>query len=160
MHEADLEENVMAINLNRSGMICAEVNNYTNGETRVWIKDKEIPLEEFCGLVWKIFQEKARLYASGRKFLERARQLKIVPGFYKYTERLALPKEMPALEAVMRSYKNDYAICPIEIAGVEIDFYDLTIFIEYFFTNSDLMSRRDPRLELLEKLKDLEKTHL
>lgn len=148
----------MAIGLNRSGMLLVEVNNYTLGETRVWIKDREIPLEQFCGLAAKIFEEKNYQYAAGERFLERINRTEIAPGFYQFRERLALPKELLALETLLREAKNqDLALCPIEIAGFEMDFYDFTLFAEYFLTNSDLMSRRDPRLVLLEKLKSIKK---
>lgn len=144
----------MAIGLNRSQMLLVEVNNYTFGETRVWIREKEIPLEKFCGLVLEIFKDKARQFSWGRQFLERLRQLGIAPGFYNlYTERLALPKELPALEDLLRDPKPEYAVCPISVEGFDIDFYDFTIFAEYFLTNSNLMSRRDPRLALLKNLK-------
>lgn len=135
-------------------MLLAEVNNYTLGETRVWIREKEIPLEKFCGLVLEIFKEKARLFSWGRQFLERLRKMEIAPGFYNsYTERLALPKGQPTLEDLLRDPKPEYAVCLISVEGFDIDFYDFTILVEYFLTNSNLMSRRDPRLALLENLK-------
>ncbi len=81
----------MAIALLRSQMLLVEVNNWS-GDTRIWIKDKEIPLEKFCEITEKFFEKYQYVF---KESLERINQMAIVPGFYKYTERLALPKELP-----------------------------------------------------------------
>ena len=147
----------MAIALERSGKLLVEVNNYnTLGETRVWIHYKEVPLQKFCDLVLQVFQERNYQYAAGKQFLERIQRMIIVPT-YRYDERLEVEKGLPTLEDLWRGVsKVDLARCPIEVAGWEIDFYDFTLLAEYFLTNAPLM-RRDPRLALLEKLKEIKR---
>lgn len=148
----------MAISLNRSQMLLAEVNNFTSGQTRVWIKDKEMPLEKICDLLLAIFKGNNYQFSSGEHFLERVKRMAVVPGFSKYAERLGLPADLPNLDKLLHERQLDkLALCPFTIEEFDIDFFDLTVFTEYLLTNSDLMSRRDPRLKLWEDLKAIQK---
>ncbi len=147
----------MAIRLPRSWSILVEVNNFAEGgQTKVSLRGEEIHFEKFCEMISRILFEEIRgeeVNALKAAYFQRLAYLEVIPGFTRYGDRLGLPERIETLTDIQHKTQITDGRLLIGFGKYLIDFSDFLVMVEYFLTNCDLMGSRDPRIEIVRKIK-------